>query len=69
MEERTRYLLQRLCDAGGRGAAIYKDGKKLSGIPEFGSLMEDSSYMMDVEDDDCGEIIRINFQKLNKEII
>ena len=45
MEERTRYLLQRLCDAWGKGAAIYKDGKKLSGAPEFGLLMEDSSYM------------------------
>ena len=69
MEEKNRYLLQCLCTAWKKGASIYKDGKRLAGVPEFGSLMEDSSYMMDVEDDDYGGIIRINFQKLNKEII
>lgn len=69
MEEETWYLMQSLCDAWERGASIYKDGKILSGVPEFGILMEDSSYMIDLDEDDDGEIVRINFQKLNKEII
>ena len=64
MEEETRYLMRSLLAAWERGASIYKDGRLLQGIPEFGVLMEDSSYMLEVEEDDHGGIARINFQKL-----
>ncbi len=60
-QNETRYLMQRLMDAWKRGASIYKDDSRLFDIPEFGMLMEDSRYMVDVEDNDYGDIVRINF--------
>lgn len=64
MDEETRHLMRSLLTAWERGASIYKDGRMLQGVPEFGVLMEDSNYMLDVEEDDRGDIVRINFQKL-----
>ena len=64
MDEETRHLMRSLLAAWERGASIYKDGRMLQGVPEFGVLMEDSRYMLDVEEDDRGDIVRINFQKL-----
>lgn len=68
MEEETRYLMRSLQEAWERGASIYKDGRLLRGVPELGILMEDSRYMLDVEGNDRGNIVRINFQKLNQNL-
>ena len=69
MEKETWYLMQSMSEAWERGAVIYKDGKEIYGVPEFSVLMEDSSYMIDLEDNGSGRIVRINFQKLNKDIM
>lgn len=66
MNENGLFLIQNLLSAWEKGASIYKDGKELPGVPQFGVLLEDSRYMMDVEDDNLGHIVRINFQKLKK---
>ena len=65
MEHTNRYLLQNLYSACKRGAALYRDDCKLSSLSEMELLMEDGRYMMDVEDNDQGDIIRINFVSIS----
>lgn len=66
MNKNGQLLIQKLRAAWESGALVYKDGMELPGVPEFSSLFEDSRYMMDVEDDGYGKIVRINFQKVKK---
>lgn len=64
MEEESKYLLQSLYDAWKQGATVYKDDQLIHGISDLGVLMEDSGYMLDVEGDDWGDIVRINFVRV-----
>lgn len=69
MENQTTLLMDRLFDAWANGASIYKDDEMLAGVPQFRVLCEDSHYMLDVEDNGSGHIVRINFQKIYKDVI